>query len=486
MKKFLLTISAILAMTISLNAERPDSIRYNAEVYAGFSTGKHTPFWLVNNMQGLGSPKKNSGYVKAGAFKDIDKSRRFSWGAGVELAGAWRNTSKFYVHQLYGELKYRSLGAILGAKEMWGELNNPRLSSGNLLFSGNALPIPQLRVGIFDFADVWGTKGWLAVKGYLAYGMFTDSNWQEDWVRKGLKYTKNVLYHSKGLWLRGGNTDVFPLQGELGIEMATQFGGTSYQDGKEVKNSHGLKAWWKAFWPTSKTFDSLIGHETSIDGNMVGAYNIALSWLPKADWSVKAYFEHYFEDQSQMTFEYGWKDALWGVEVQLPKNRFVSEVVYEYLYSKDQSGAVNNNHTPEIPEQVSGRDGYYNNSLYTGWQHWGMGIGNPLAISPIYNPDNNLYFTSNRIIAHHLGIGGNPTGEIDYRMLLSYTRSWGTYGIPLPEVEDNVNFLAEVSWKPRKLHGWHAKVGIGIDGGDLLGKSFGVMLTIGKAGIIKF
>lgn len=453
---------------------------------ATFSGGENTPFWLVNNLQGLGSPEKNYGFVRAAAFRDIDSQKRFSWGAGIDIAGAWRSSSPFYLHQLFGEVKYRALGAMLGSKEIWGEFSNPRLSSGNLLYSGNAMPIPQLRLGIFDYADFWGTNGWFAVKGYISYGMFTDSGWQKSWAAPESKRTENVLYHSKGLWLRGGNISEFPLTGEIGIEMATQFGGKAFKDGETLHLGNGFKDWLKAFFPSTSTRKTFLGEQTSVDGNMVGAYNIAISWIPKSDWSLKAYFQHYFEDHSQMTFEYGWKDGLWGMEVQFPINPFVSALVYEFLYSKDQTGAVNNDSSANVPEQVSGRDNYYNHSIYTGWQHWGMGIGNPLAVSPLYNRNHNIYFFDTRIIAHHMGIEGNPIRDLNYRILLSFSKNWGTYQYPTPDVLDNFNAMVELTWKPQKLQGWYGSVATACDSGKLLGNSFGVMITIGKSGYISF
>lgn len=481
-------LSAILFST-SLNGfaevcklEKQDSLEYLLETRATFSGGDYTPFWLVSNLQGLGSIEKNNGFVRGAIFKKMDKSQRFSWGAGLDLVGGWNLTAPFSIHHAYAEVKYRSIGVLLGSKEIWGEFNNPEISSGNLFYSGNAMPVPQLRAGIFDYADFWGAKGWFAVKGYIAYGMFSDSNWQKSWVAPDSKHTSDVLYHSKGLWIRGGNTNVFPLQGEIGIEMATQFGGKSYKDGQIVKMPHGFKDWLKALFPTYGKRDTFNGEQTTIEGNMLGAYNIVMSWLPEADWGIKAYYEHYFEDQSQMTFEYGWKDGLYGIEAQLPANRIVSSVVYEYLYTKDQTGAVNHDSTSEIPEQISGRDNYYNHSVYQGWQHWGMGIGNPLVLSPIYNSDRSLSFRTTRVEAHHLGFSGNPTPEINYRVLLSYSRNWGTYAYPLPEIEDNFNSLVEISWKPSKFDGWYLKGALAFDSGDLIGKSFGGMITIGKTG----
>ena len=98
------------------------------------------------------------------------------------MACAYNFTSSFIIQQLYGEVKYRSLKLMVGSKEIQGEFNNPRLSSGNLLYSGNARPIPQIRVGIPKYTIVPWTKNWLSVKGYIAYGMFTDDNWQKEFI----------------------------------------------------------------------------------------------------------------------------------------------------------------------------------------------------------------------------------------------------------------------------------------------------------------
>lgn len=472
----------------SVRGNKSDSLRYDFNVHATLSSGENTPFWLVSNLQGLGSPEKNNGFVRAGLFKDIDCSRRFSWGAGVDLIGAWRNYAPFQVHQLYGEVKYRALGLILGSKEMWDDANDPRLSSGSMLFSGNAIPIPQLRFGILNYVPFPKAEKWLNIKGYIAFGMFTDSGWQKDWAAKDSRRTEKVLYHSKGLWLRFGDSKRKPLEGEFGVEMATQFGGTAYKNGEKLHLGHGLLDWLRAFIPIYIHKDTFLGDERSVDGNMLGQYTFALKYAPlHSDWSIRAYYEHFFEDESMMFLEYGpWKDCLVGIEATLPKNRFVSKVVFEYIYTKDQSSAVFNNSSESVPEQISGRDNYYNHSVYTGWQHWGMGIGNPLLISPIYNANKEIWFETTRIIGYHLGIGGNPTSSTDYRILLSYTDNWGTYFRPYPHIMSNFNALVEVNWFPKKLKGWYAGLGLAFDRGDLLGNSLGVGVTIGKTGFIRF
>ena len=84
-----------------------DGLYYKVEGEVSFSTGENTPFWLVNNREGLASIEKNNGYLRVGLFKEIEPERRFSWGAGVDLAGAYNFSSSFIIQQLYAELKYR-------------------------------------------------------------------------------------------------------------------------------------------------------------------------------------------------------------------------------------------------------------------------------------------------------------------------------------------------------------------------------------------
>lgn len=467
-----------------INAQEADTITlsYNLELEATFSGGEHTPFWLVSNKHGLGSPKTNNGWLQGRIQKELNPEKRFSWGAGVDLAAGWNQISPFFVKQLYGEIKYRSLYMMVGSKEIWSIYNDPSLSSGNILYSGNALPIPQIRVGTYDFAPFWGTNNWFWVKGYLAFGKYTDSGWQKSWASPGSKRSSNVLYNSKGIWFRGGNKDKFPLIFDLGIEMATQFGGTVYLDNETIKMPTKFIDWIKAIFPLSGGNNTPMGEQTNVQGNMLGAYNVAISWYSPKNWEISAYYQHYFEDHSQLTYDFIWKDALWGIKVKLPENPFISTFLYEYIYTKDQSGPVNNDWTPEVPEQVSGGDNYFNHYLYIGWQNWGMGIGNPLIISPIYNINHHLNFYDTRIIANHFGLEGKPICDLNWRMLYSFTQNWGTYQYPFKNVLKNFSGLIEINYKPEKLKGWYGKLGLAWDYGTLLGNSLGGMITIGKEG----
>ena len=487
----------MLAVTATASAGVLDSLpdstyRYKVSLNGSLSSGAHTPFWLVNNRQGLSSLKKNNGYLRAGFFRRADTTRTWSWDFGVDLAVAAHYESAFNVQQLYAGVNWRWLNLTVGSKERHAWLGDWRLSSGDLLFSENSRPIPQARLEVPEFVSIPGTKGWLAAKGYISFGAFTDTHWADDYVPETSRLARNVLFHSKGLFFRIGDPSRHQLTLEGGMEMGAQWGGTirryDKKTGKFVYShmGHSLKDMWHVIIPSSggdSADPTQLNEIANCYGNHTGQWSFGLNWLPTyTQWGVKAYYKHYFEDHSMMTFDYPWRDMLIGGEIRIPANQVISKFVYEYLMTKFQGGPVYWDKTDKINSQVSGRDGYYNHYIYNGWQHWGMGIGNPLLLSPIYSANHSLYFYNTRVKAHHFGLEGSPVPGLDYRALFTYTRSWGTYDVPTPNVLNSFNMLAELTWRPSRLQGWSGTLGFAADWGKLTGRSCGVMFTITKSG----
>ena len=193
--------------------------------------------------------------------------------------------------------------------------------------------------------------------------------------------------------------------------------------------------------------------------------------------------DHVFEDHSQIGMQYGfWKDMLLGVEINLPENRYVSDIVYEHNGTKNQSGPIFHDATPENPQQISASDSYYNNHIYGSWQHGGFVMGNPLIMSPMYNSYlgqtgslNNFF---NRINAHHVGLKGNPSPWLSWRALYTYEKNWGSYDKPVMDPLTGHFLLLEATYKPKKLKGWGFAAAYGHNHGSLLGKANSGMLTI--------
>lgn len=179
---------------------------YMGEAQVTLAAGRHNPLWLVSDSYGLSSIDRSNGYIRGGVFRGLDTVPRFSWGFGVDLAGAYNFTSSFVIQQLYGEVRYRSLQLTIGAKEMYSGILDPALTSGDLTFSTNARPIPQVRLEMPRYEWVPWTKHWLAARGYFSMGYLTDSRWERNHCRPyNQSFAEHRLFHSKGLFLRGGN-----------------------------------------------------------------------------------------------------------------------------------------------------------------------------------------------------------------------------------------------------------------------------------------
>lgn len=476
-------------------AQTDTLLTYRVEASVNAGTGDYAPLWFTANRNGLSSQEPNSGYLRAGLTYRQAFNRGWKIGAGLDLAGAFNSPSDFIVQQAYADISWRVLNLSIGSKERAPLGKNPLLSSGGMVEGNNARPVPQVRAEIADYYTVPGTKGWFAFKGHIAYGCFTDGRWQRDFAAPHHQdFVQKVLYHSKALMLKVGNKERFPLEAEVGMMMSAQFGGEQHSfraDGTEEvdRMPHKLKNFAKVFFAKAGGADTPDGDQVNVEGNHVGSWDFALNYYWR-DWKFRVYYEHYFDDHSQMFLEYGrWKDGHLGIEVTLPKNRWVNTLLWEGLATKDQSGPILYDGDERFEgaafqgTQISAGDNYYNNFFYQSWAHYGLGMGNPLLPGPIYNRNGNLMYRSNRVRANHWAFSGTPSDEWGYRVLMSYALHWGTYGNPLDKICNQFSSLYEVTYSPRKWNGWHFSLAAAVDYGDYLGNSGGGMITIKKEGI---
>lgn len=495
MNRLVVTWLSAILITTSTFAQISDlgkGVFYAIEASGTASHGENAPLWLSSNRQGLGSIWSNSAYERAGVFRstETDSLRQWKRGFGVDLVLNQHATSTLLVHQAYAEVAYKKITVTVGAKERTIDLRNNQLTTGGLSLGINASPIPQVLAEADDFSVPF-TNHWWKLRGRIGFGMTTDGHWQQSWAATDTKHTNNILYHEKAIYLHFGREEVFPLTYEIGIQMFAQFGGTSYNitgrnyhdKTRPLQHPETLHAFWHAFWPMGSGGDVTDGTMINVAGNQLGSYNMALQWKGK-DWHIRAYFERFFEDHSMLTVQYGIYDHLVGMDAALPKNRFVSNILLEHISTTDQAGPVYHDPTHNMPNAIAGIDNYYNHSQYAGWQHWGMSLGNPLITSPIYNGDHKLTFANNRIRAWHIGLNGQPTKELDWKLLLTFTKNWGTYYYPFSDVKNQQYYLAEVGYTPQRWPGWSARLAVGLDRGALIGNSTGAQLTLRKTGFI--
>lgn len=488
-------------------------LEYDIEMQSTFSEGR-TPLWLNANRYGLSSLDNTNGYLRAGVFRPLrtDSARRWGMGYGLDVAVPYNFTSDFVVQQAFVEGRWLHGVMTVGSKEYPMELKNNLLSSGSQTLGINARPIPQVRIALPEYWTLPFAKGWLHLKGHIAYGRMTDDRWQHEFTNRKNKYADDVLFHSKAGYLKIGNEDVFcPFSLELGLEMAATFGGTAYRpDGKGgmtvLKGDTGLGAYWNAFVPGG--YDTGETTYQNVEGNHVGSWLIRMNWDTDM-WRFSVYADKYFEDHSamfQLDYDgygqgeewdekkksryvlYDFKDIMLGMELNIKYDRWINDVVFEYIYSKYQSGPIYHDHTNTISDHIGGRDNFYNHSIYTGWQHWGQVIGNPLYRSPIYNEDGTIMVKDNRFMAFHLGIDGRPFPRFMYRVLASWQEGFGTYDEPYENKRNNFSLLVEgeYAFGGKLLNGWKVKGGYGMDLGAILGDNYGFQVTVSKCGLLNF
>ena len=445
-------------------------VEYGATVH----TGDNTPLWQVSNLQGLAS-LDNSTYIRGGVFYH-DQWGKWKVNGGLDLVAAAGFNSG--IQQAYADFRYKWLGIFAGSKEMTAPLINSRLSSGELTWSGNSKPIPQIMIGIPEYLYLLPR---LAIKGEISYGWFTDSNWMEGHTNlaAGGWYTKNIKYHHKEGFVRigvpGGKWQL-----DFGMTLDTQFGGQMVTASGVTDLGNSLKDYFRIFIPGAAGEDKPANDALFYQGNFVGTEQIRGTYRGK-EVAVSLYLDNYFEDFSAMGKQNGW-DGLWGLELKFKRCRPINNIVLEYLQTTNQSGPLHGLHEPEEGpvHKTGGSDNYYNNGLYPGWAHWGMANGNPLLRSPIYNENGTLSFKYNRVKAVHLGWSGEISDEWEYMAKLTMNRTWGTHGAPTLDILENFSAYAAFQYRPAKLKTWAFHASLGLDTGDIYGDNFGFQLKVRK------
>jgi hypothetical protein len=88
--------------------------------------------------------------------------------------------------------------------------------------------------------------------------------------------------------------------------------------------------------------------------------------------------------------------------------------------------------------------------------------------------------------AFHLGIEGSPFEWLDYRLLLTKSNNWGTYGFPFTEIKENTSGLVELTFRPAFMEKWSVTTSFAFDKGELYGSNYGGMITITRRNIFHF
>lgn len=498
------TVFAILCIFICHVASAEEfSLDYGARVVAGGGSGDFAPYYVSSLRHGRFTSAFNA-VAEAMVSHRLDSTRRFSYGFGLDLIagyassndyarvnpdGVWtehgEHPARAWMHQLYADLKYRSVFLTVGAKEHESALLNNRLTSGDLVESGNSRPIPEARIGFIDFQNIPFTNGWVQIQGEIGYGRMLDSDWWDDrYNRNSYHITNGEWYNYKRCYFR--TKPEMPFSVTLGMQAAVTFGGTMYswyhgQQTGSRKFNLNFKSFVNALIPTP-------GGEDFYEGNHLGSWDFMARYrLPEGD-ELKAYFQWPWEDGSGIGRRNGW-DGLWGIEYHSRCERPVSGVVVEYLDFTNQSGpqhyAPGDHPGTTIVTESTGADDYYNNQMYNAYAYYGMSIGTPALMAPIFNLDGYPAYVANRMRGFHIALEGNIMPGIKWRAKGGYRKGWGNAFMILSEPVYLTSVGVDVDWRIAAVKGLSLNAQVAIDRGTMPGNAFGAMVTVCYNGFVK-
>ena len=447
------TYSDQMAMLEAMaKAQIKRSLKYRFESVGTIGDGLHTPFWLSSNRQGLASATENSGYMRYGMFGEMLLPSGFGMKYGMDLGIGTGLQENWFVQQLYIDLGWKWLGMSMGMKERSDGLLNIDLSSGGLMYSGNCRPIPQIRIGSPEYVRLNILDNLFSLKGHVAYGIYTDGKWRGSDILA--PYTDGILHHSKDVFLKIGDADRFPLELTMGVEAYSQFGGTMhnrcYDENGELLEEYQLPHNLKAF---GRILASSADGSTE-DGKTLGNCLLSLDAIFQT-WTVRAYYEHPFVSG---THGGEFTDGMLGMELNLPSNWPVRDIVVEYMDSP----------------------GIYNSLRYDSYSLNGLAIGSPVFISPVCDDVSGGRFRDSRVRMLHFGIDGGIGNRFDYALKLTSSHHDAT-GISDGEC-DLLSAVASVCVLAGDDYSWKFGLSAGFDSDECnwLGDNKGLMLSITK------
>ena len=405
------------------------------------SSGEDLPFWMTSNQNGIYT-LQNSSYMlfQAGLNRSLDRDTLKKWGYtyGANMVYGFAGCSDFHPNEYWLGFRFHQLILKAGAQSDPIIYSGLSSTNGDMNRSRNARPVPGLLLSTNGYIPFLFAKKWFSWR--FLY---------EEEILKDKQYITDAHLHHKNLHFRALLTPSLSLS--LGLEHYVFWGGYSAKYGQ-------LPEWNQYFRYISGKEGgegATINDQDNSAGNQLGSYNLEL----KKEWTnlnATFYWNHPFNDRSGMEFA-NTPDGLWGIHIgKKERSAFVTDVVYEYMNTRNQSGSIPNHSdpTPTDPKRITGRgwDDYFNHGIYeSGFTHFGRMMGTPLFVPEINTDGVSAGYKSTRMWMHHLGISGILGGGFYWKSLTTWSRNFGSYKQVYPDPLDEFSLLVEGSYNGAKL-----------------------------------
>lgn len=466
----------LVVFTQTLHGEAKPDCTWHLQTQVRFlaSDAGYTPFFL-RHLQYGNVPFKNPA-IQASAWLKKSYDPQKTWDFRYDLEGsAWLGAqSDGVLTQAHLAGRWKKWELFAGRKrEVYG-LGDTSLTSGFYAWSGNALPIPKIQFGTYDFIDF--------AKGHLGIFMTYAHGWLDN---QGP--VKHGMLHQKTLYGRIGKRGAL-VQFFGGVNHQVMWAGVIKDQNGTIINKFGSNLSSYFYVVTTSKNRSLVPIDPNSDigeiGYQYGAHLGSIDFMLKfqGDFGVlQLYRQNAWETGRFISLVHS-NDGLNGIAFKLPKQGKISRINLEYLYTANMGSYLSglsralktiDPHANEIENYLNGSHG--------GWQNKGKGMGTPfLMLDNETLAENGYYISHNAVKAYTLGMEGQLKPGTQYRLQIAQS-----YHAPTPAPftkRQAAEFLPQTSiginlYKTWKEQGqWHFQ--LGYDQGEHLQGSLGIGLGL--------
>ncbi len=454
-------LRVVLLMLVFVGGARGQYSSSNEiSVGAALSTGAELPFWFTHNQSGkysLGEKSIQMMELESHHSYDSLFGSPFGVKGGVDFIASHGGNFDFQFNELYAGVSlwgFKLEGGLFNDSEYFSGLSS---TNGDIARSLNARPYPKVRFGTEEFIPFFFWKDWFSYK----------AEYDEGWLGQNQAVVDAHMHH-KSLYAK------FKFKKEtyftFGLNHFVQWGGVSKNYG-QLPDS--FKSYLRYITGSSGSSDFLETDQLNVAGNQYGSYYMELAFK-RDKYNLTFYYSHPFEDHSGMEMD-NWRDNLLGVYVDLKKPGIVEKVVYEFMYTKHQSGHI---HQFQV---MRGLDNYFNHGVYySGATYEGFAMCSPLFSPLVIGEDGISYgFENNRLSMHHVAAEGTLYKNLSWSGMVTYTNNLGKYWAPYTPARNQVSAMFSFEYCNPKFP-VDISLSLAGDFGAMYEDRGGVMLGIGR------
>lgn len=477
--KIIILFLALISTPLFSFAQR--QFEYKASLSGLVASAKNLPMWATTNKYGI-VPNSRGGLLQAGIFSDFNSRKKIQVAYGCSGAGfLTQQKKKIIIDEFYLSLKWQKIRLDLGMIHPEEQFNGVSAQNGSFVVSANVRTMPGYNLHT-EYISIPLTNQVLAFKFNLS-----------DYTLVDKRFVDRTRLHNKSLFVRV--TPWHRLELIAGLEHWAQWAGDSPIYGKQPDS---FRDYIKVFTGNSGGSGATKSDSINALGNHLGSRYFRIN-VKANKYTISAYFDNFFED-NKINHMANLPDGAYGLYYgAINKRQWISDVMYEFVYSKYQSGpyhdreataeekAKQDPHDPYYGRKIlGGNDNDFNNGEYqSGWTYYGQTIGTPFITPHTPNTEGiTPGVFNNRVIAHYLGIKGYFMSKVPYKLRLSYSLNYGTYGAPLEGTPKQFSFGVEAGILRKAKMPFQIDLGVYGDYGKLYNKNFGLSVSFSRNGVI--